>query len=51
MNAKVRCLASFLAVVALGVATIARPARAQKPAGGVPTFQVDPSWPFRDGVR
>ena len=49
MNAKVRCLASFLAVVALGVATIARPARAQKPAGGVPTFQVDPSWPRFEG--
>ena len=49
MNVKIRYAVVFLAVVALGVAAIERPAGAQRPAGGVPTFQVDPSWPRFDG--
>ncbi len=49
MNMKIRYAVAFLAVIALGVAAIERPAGAQKPAGGVPTFQVDPSWPKFDG--
>jgi len=49
MTAKIRYAAALLAVVALGLAAIERPAGAQKPAGGVPTFQVDPSWPKFEG--
>ena len=50
MNVKIRYYAvASLAVVALGVAAIERPAGAQKPAGGVPIFQVDSSWPKFDG--
>ncbi len=50
MRAKIRRGVVFLAViVALGVAAAERSASAQKPAGGVPTFQVDPFWPKFDG--
>ena len=34
---------------AAGMAAVERSVDAQKPAGGVPTFQVDPSWPKFDG--
>jgi DNA-binding beta-propeller fold protein YncE len=36
-------------VVALQGANGARPILAQRPAGGVPNFEVDPSWPKFDG--
>src|SRR5262245_62025928 len=46
MNLKVRCALGLLPLaVAVGVVVIERPLVAQKPAGGVPTFEVDPSWP------
>ena len=48
MNVKSRYALAFLALVALGAAAI-EPAGAQKPPGGVPTFQVDPSWPKFEG--
>ena len=35
--------------IALGMAAAGPPARAQRPAAGVPTFQVDASWPKFDG--
>jgi len=50
MKLKIRNMA--IAVV-LSAATISlwleRPAHAQRPAGGVPMFEVDPSWPKFDG--
>src|SRR5437762_6775478 len=49
MKTKNRYAVAFLALVALGAAAIEQPAGAQKPAGGVPTFQVDPSWPKFEG--
>jgi DNA-binding beta-propeller fold protein YncE len=49
MDMKIRYAPAILAAVALGAGSIERPAGAQKPAGGVPTFQVDPSWPRFEG--
>jgi DNA-binding beta-propeller fold protein YncE len=50
MSVKIRHAIGVCAViVALGTALVQHPAGAQRPAGGVPTFQVDPSWPKFDG--
>lgn len=52
MKPKIRRRVGFLAVIAalaLAVLVVERSASAQKPAAGVPTFQVDPFWPKFDG--
>ena len=50
MKLKTRDVAGVLAVAfALAISAIADPARAQKPAAGVPIFEVDASWPKFDG--
>jgi DNA-binding beta-propeller fold protein YncE len=50
MRANIRAAVGLVAVVlTLKQADIARPALAQKAAGGVPIFEVDPSWPKFDG--
>jgi len=51
-NMKVRiryAVAFFAVVIAAGLAVVDRPVSAQKPAGGLPTFQIDPSWPKFEG--
>ena len=50
MRANSRDVVGLVAVVvALVAAAVARPVLAQKPVGGVPIFEVDPSWPKFDG--
>ena len=50
MTRRTRCAVSVpIVLVAIAVSAFERRAGAQKPAGGVPTFQVDPSWPRFDG--
>ena len=50
MKMKIRYAVAFFAVVvAAGMAVVERSVSAQKPAGGLPTFQIDPSWPKFEG--
>ena len=50
MKVKIRYAVAFFAVVvAAGMAVVERSVSAQKPAGGLPTFQIDPSWPKFEG--
>src|SRR5204863_5640095 len=50
MKVNIRYAAAFFGVVvAAGIAVVERPVSAQKPAGGLPTFQIDPSWPKFEG--
>jgi len=50
MKVRIRYAVAFFAVVvAAEVAVVERPLSAQKSAGGLPTFQVDPSWPTFEG--
>lgn len=42
-------VAVLMVLVALALSAFERSAAAQKPTAGVPTFQVDPSWPRFDG--
>ena len=50
MRTNLRYIVGFLSVaIALVVAGVGRPVLAQKPAAGVPIFEIDPSWPKFEG--